>query len=372
MKKTETPKDVLSWVQLTVVLISMILGVDNFIMPRLVGVAAGRDGWMAIIISSLWIMVVARGLVYVGELYPRQPPHIWMSKLFGKWIARFFTVSYILYFLALSAWVLRSFASMTRVYLLPTTPVEVIMITFTFSIAYLVVNGVNPMARVTQVLFVFTIIPSLLLLIMFRINVDFGEILPVLGNGIMPVMKGLIPGISAFVGWGIIIYLMQFMDEPQKAKKAVTIGIGSVGILFLWAFIISLATYGPLELRYLVYPVVDVIREMEGLGTFIEKFDLILLTVWIMSVFVTLAFAYYVTVLAGSQLLGLEEQHTLVYSGLPLVYFLALLPKSYIQIEEVGYLIGYASLGYSIGIPLMVLWVLFKNRQGGKTDGQEN
>lgn len=364
-------KDIITPRQLTIVIISTILGVDGFMMPRLVVQAAGRDGWLSLLIAGLWMLLVSGSLAYLASQFPRQAPNIWLEKLFNSWVAKGFVAIYGIFFLLMSAWALRTFCDMTRVFLLPRTPTEVIMITFLLSVAYLVSNGINPMVRVTQVFFPFIVLPFLFMIITYRNRMDFGELLPVMAEGILPVLKGIPPSIAVFIGWGVVFFLIQFMETPRGAVKASVIGMGFLWVFFLWTFIVTLLSFGPVEMKYLLYPVIDLVREMEGPATFIEKLDLLFLSFWIMTVFVTISFIYYVPVLTTAQLMGLKEHRSLTFLGLPLIYLIARLPKGNKAAEDIGVWLGYGSLVIGVIVLIAVVWVIVKKRRGGLPNAEQ-
>ena len=361
----EQPRDRITPTQLTIVLISAILGIDGFAMPGMVVAAAGRDGWLSLLLGGGWLLVAAMSLAFLGGMFPRQSPINWLPKLMGKWPAKLFITLHCVFYLVMCAWSLRIFTDMIRIYLLPRTPTEVIMITFLISVAYLIVNGIDPLVRVTQVFFPFTLIPFLLLGIVIKGRMDFGEILPVMANGFLPVFKGLPPAIAVFVGWGIIMYLMQFLDKPKKGYKAVGIGVGFLLLFFLWSFILTLSHFGPVEMKYLLFPVIDFVREIEIANVLLEKLDLFLLTFWILTVFVTVAFTYYIPVLIGTQALGFRDNEGLVFLALPLIFLLARLPKGFKTTELIGVVIGYISLFFSLAVVLLLLLAWRKKRKGG-------
>lgn len=364
-------KDGITSRQLTIIIISIILGIDGFAMPRMVVEGAGRDGWLSLLLGGGWILLTAMLLALLASLFPRQSPIVWLPKIVGKWPAKGLILWQYVFYLVMCAWSLRVFTDMAKVYLLPRTPTEVIMITFLLTVAYLIVHGIDPLTRVTQVFFPFALIPFLLLGSVFKGTMDFGELLPVMADGFLPVLKGLPPSIAVFVGWGIIMYLIQYLDTPKEAVKATGIGIGVLLVFFLWSFIFTLSRFGPIEMKYLLYPVVDFVREIESREALLEKLDLFLLTFWIMTVFVTVAFTYYVPVLISSQVLGFQGHRSLVYLGIPLVYLIARLPKGIKATEILGVWIGYSSLAFSIVVILLFIQAWRKKGKEGKLSGGE-
>lgn len=365
------PKDVLTSRQLLVVIISVIVGVQIFTMPRALAETAGRDGWLSLILGGAWATGTTTAAAFLAGLFPRQAPHVWWSRLVGKGGSLLLSVLACLFYLLVTGVVLRLFTDIIRVYLLPRTPSEVIMITFLLCVAYVVSHGVSPLTRVTQIFFLFGILPAVLLMVIFQREVDVGELLPVLADGLTPVVQGVLPAYGIFGGWSIVVFLLQFMDNPREAVKATALGIGLVLLLYLAVFVVTLAAFGPVETQYMLFPVVSLIREMEGIGGFIEKLDLIFVSAWILSVFVTVSFIYYVALLAIAQPLGCRDLPSFVCCGLPAVYLVALLPEGYMAAEKMSTWLSYGSFAFSLLVPLLLLLAWVRMRQGGVHDEEQ-
>ncbi|HHY60310.1 MAG TPA: endospore germination permease [Clostridia bacterium] len=364
MRKT-TVRDVLTSRELLVILITVILATDSFTSPRGIARLAGRDGWLSMMLAGLWSLLVAVTVIKLAGAFPRRSPNAWIPQLFGRWGGKLFIVFYILFLLMSCAWTLRLFCDVMNIYLLPRTPPEVIIFALLVCVLYLTSYGINPMARVTGIFFLVAVVPGLLLLATFKGKVDFGELLPVLAGGVVPVVQGMIPALAAYHGWSVALYLAQFMDLPKEASRAAALAVVVLMLFFTWVYVLTIAKFGPLETQYLLYPVVELVREMEGIKGFIEKLDLLFLISFIIGAFVSVTFTYYVAVLAASQLWGLQDRRPLLLCLLPLIYFLALLPTCYKAAERMGEWIYYGGVVLDVGLLALALRAWWKMRRGG-------
>lgn len=364
MRKTAI-KDVLTSRELVVLLITVTLAMDSFTEPRRVLEVAGRDGWLSIILAGGWSMAVAVTVIKLASLFPRQSPNAWIPQLFGRWGGTLFIVLYIIFFLLLTAWTLRVFSEVMKTYLLPRTPSEVIIFSLLLCVLYLTSYGLDPMTRVTGIFFLVSVVPGVIFIVFFPTERNLGELLPVMADGFLPVAKGFVPALATYHGWTTALYLLQFMDIPKEAPRAIVLVFAFLLLIFTWIYVLIVATFGPLEARYLLYPVLELVREMEGIRGFMEKMDLLFLIFWMIAIFISVAFTYYVPVLAASQLLGLQDRRLLLFCLLPLVYFLALLPSSYKAAESLGEWITFGGLALDFGMVALVLLAWLRRRRGG-------
>ncbi|MGI6551944.1 MAG: GerAB/ArcD/ProY family transporter [Bacillota bacterium] len=365
MVRLRLPEDRITASQLAISLISTIVGVEAFIMPRSVVESAGRDGWLSILIGGVLAILVVLGLCYLGTSYPGESPVTYFAKILGKVPGNFTISVFLVFYLCLCGWVLRIFGDMVKVYLLTKTPIEVIIFSMLLTAAYLVNHGLNPLVRAIQVFFPLLIIPVAVVILMVQGLVDYRQLLPVMSGGLLPVLKGSINGYVVFSGFGIIAFLLPSMTNPREGFKAASLGMGLVVGIYLIIFILTIAHFGPVETGFAIYPVIDLVREVRAPGAFLERLDLLLLFFWILTVFISVAVLFYVVVLGFSQLLGLKEQRPLVYLVLPLIYLVAMRPRDFDSTELLGLWMGYGSMALASVVLLMILIVWVKKLPGG-------
>ena len=138
-------------------------------------------------------------------------------------------------------------------------------------------------------------IHSFLLVVFMSIGIfDVDNLRPVLGEGIGPVLKGIKVTALSFSGIEIILILMPFMNQPRKAIHTIMIGIA---IPLLFYMITVVMVIGALSIDGVVsrtWPTIDLMRSFEIPGLIFERFESLLLVIWIMQLFCTFAIAFMV------------------------------------------------------------------------------
>ena len=98
---------------------------------------------------------------------------------------------------------------------------------------------------------------------------EIDNLRPVLGEGIIPVLKGVKTTALAFTGPEIMLLLIPFMNQQKKAVKALIVG---VLIPLVFYVITVIMVIGALSIEGVVtrtWPTLDLIRSFE-----ILRFDL--------------------------------------------------------------------------------------------------
>lgn len=358
-------RDMVTPLQVAIGLVSVILGVEILAMPRDIALVSGRDGWLSLILGGLLVAVLIFFLTFLGQRFPGQSPVVYIQRLLGKPLGTVLMLLMVAIYGLQGAYMVREFADIAKLYLLPRTPTELLILSMLFVSAYAVNHGINAVLRVMQVFFPLLIIPLFLLFLMASPLTDIQEILPLLDNGAMPVLKGAVASYDLYSGFSLVAFFLPFLQKPYKARTACFLGLGVVVLLYLLIYIVSLAAFGPVELTYILYPVVDLVRMIEVPGTFIERLDVIILSLWILAAFNSVTALFYVVVFILSELLQISALSSVTYLVLPFLYVIAIFPPDIVLLGEFGDMVMFLRLLLSILAPLVIMGAIFWQR-GGK------
>ncbi|MDS1030285.1 endospore germination permease [Bacillota bacterium LX-D] len=353
-----TSQDKINPNQIAIALVSIMIGGGILAMPSVFAAAAARDGWLSILLAGADAALAVYCLTLLGKTFPSENILEYSSRLLGKKLGFVVGIVFLVFFLLSTAMAVRQFGDVLKIYFLEKTPLEVINLTMLFTSAYLVGHGVNSMFRVMQTFFPLLIIPIVLLLLMALPMANFKEVLPLFEQGAVPIFKGSIVGYGIFGGYSIIGFFIPYLS---KAEKAVIPCLGAqalVIIIYLAMFLIALAVFGPIELSNSLFPIVDLVRLIEVPGTFIERFDIIILSIWILAVFTTVVAVYFLSATTLTHLTGLGELRCWVFLLLPFIYLIAMTPQNIDEVSTFGKVVGDFSLGLTFYIEILILLAL--------------
>ncbi|KKM10902.1 hypothetical protein SY88_11025 [Clostridiales bacterium PH28_bin88] len=359
------PKDRISTTQVAILLTSTVVGVHYLTMPRVLGESAGRDGWLSLLLGGVLVLAVNTCLVLLAWRFPGMTVVEYSQEILGRLLGRALTWTFVVYYLLGSAYATRCFGEVLKTYLLDRTPLEVIILTFLAVTAYQVNHGLNPLARIDQAFFPLLLAPLLIIVLLAQREADYGELLPVMVNGVGPVLEGVLSAVRVYAGYGLMLFLVPFMRQPRQALKASTVGISIPIAGYVVIFITTLAVLGADNLGYYTCPVADLARAVETPGAFIERLETLLMSLWVITAYTTTAATYYFSVLAAALAMGLKEHRPLVTLWLPVIYFFTMLPRDFQQLTSFANGLGYALVGLSGLVPLMLLLAMVRGKRGG-------
>jgi spore germination protein len=297
-------------------------------------------------------------MAILAKSHPNQTLFQFNQKLMGKWIGGLIGIAFVIYFFTTAAYQVRVLSEVTEFFLLEGTPSWVIIMIFMWVCLYLMTSGINPIARLFEIILPITIVIYVLVMLMSLRIFDLDNLRPVLGQGFMPVLRGVQSTSLCFTGIEIILVITAFMDNPSKSVKAVVYGTAIPLFIYLLTVIIVI---GGLSIHGVItraWPTLDLVRSFELSGLIFERFESFFLVVWIMQIYSTFVISYYAAALGLSQLFNVKMMKCL-YALLPIVFLISMLPKNTSALFVYGDMLGNTVL-YLFGTMTIILLILTK------------
>jgi spore germination protein len=354
---TKQKFDQITTPQTVVIISNFILGIGILTLPRTVTEKVKTpDGWITIILGGIIALVVAIIMVKLAERFPGKSIFQYSNEITGKVIGSVVSLCIIIYYLTLSSFELRAMSETTRLFLLEGTPNWAIILPFIWVGLYLITGGINPIARMFEIIFPITILFFLLVMFLGIKVFDINNLRPVMGMGVMPVMKGLTTTSLSFVGFEIILIIYMYMKEPGRALKATVIGLSISLVFYCVTFVMVIGSLSIDGAVTQTWPVLTFIRSFEISGLFVERFDSLLLVIWIMQLFTTFTVCYYAAALGLSHLFK-KKIDLFIYGLAPLIYIVSMMPKNINEMFQMGSMIGNFTLYFFSCVPILLLLI---------------
>ncbi|BFT76113.1 GerAB/ArcD/ProY family transporter [Paenibacillus sp. P36] len=357
--------DQISISQLTVLNTSMILGLSILTLPRATSEKIGTpDVWISIIIAGLISVALAVMCAKVSQRFPGKTFFEYNQQIVGKAIGIAFSLVFCVYYILMAAFEVRMQAEVIRQFLLDQTPIEVTMITFLFVAGYLLLGQINPIARLMEFLLPVTYISILFVMLLSVQDFDVDKLRPVLSEGMRPVFNGLLSTALSYSGFECIMVFSAFVDKPKKMVRSAIIGVALIIVLYTINSVIVIDVLGVSESSTLTWPTLELIKNVEMAGFFLENFEVIFIGVWLVEIFTTYIISHYIASLGISKLFRININY--VHIGLLVViYIIGIYPSDLNGSIKLGELIGNISLVTAGVMPILLLLIasLRKRRQ---------
>ncbi|KXG76195.1 GerAB/ArcD/ProY family transporter [Thermotalea metallivorans] len=359
--------DVILSSQLAAILSTTIIGVGILSLPRDVAEGVGPDSWLLILIGSILALIHGLLMYCLVRKFPGETLVEFSQTLLGKVLGKVISFGFCIYLLIFSAVEVRVFGEVTKQYLLFNTPLEVLGITLLILAVYLARSGIEPIARMSEIIFPIATFTAVLIILPLMPELDMSYLKPVLRTPIKKFITTIPAIFFSYVGIEVLLVFSAFVKDPKKIKNGVFLTVGLVTFFYLSITVITITRFGLEETSHMTTPVLELFKTIDIPGAFVENIEAFIMSIWILSVFMTLAVIYYGASLILSRLLGSKEQNYLVLPLMPIIYFLALIPDNVAQLSEYMEKFSlYMGTFYISLVPIALLVISgFKKKKGG-------
>lgn len=270
-----------------------------------------KDVWLVSLTALALFVPFLLAYVRLMQMFPGQNLMQLNDIVFGRYLGKAISVSYILFSILLVTTNLGLLCDSIAGLFMVETPVMVIAAMLVFACAWAVRNGIETIAQMS---FLFTIVVSISVLLSVCLTaskIDINNFLPVLDISLGEFIQANHITLTAFFG-GIFVFMMviPYMDDIKKAKKPVFMGtIIGVATMLLCAIMISGVMGNVAAITN--SPMISTIRQVE-VANILTRMDFIVVGILIFSVFAKIALIYYTAALSIGQLLNLRTYRPVV------------------------------------------------------------
>lgn len=361
--------DMLSGLQITILVASAIIGTGIMTLPRQVAAQAESGSVLVTIVAGIGALILTFIIAYLGSRFPRQTVIQYSNSLLGTIVSKIINIILTIHFIVLTAVIFRNFADIVKVFLLENTPVEVIMVSMLVLTVYLVQNGINPIARICEAFFPIVIISISILFLLSLKNLDIKELYSFWQIDLFDLAKAVPVTLLSYLGFEVLLFAGAFMAEPQKIIKYGIIGISIPVLLYVATVAICIGVFSIDALKYLMYPTLEMAKSIIFPGAFAERVDVFFAIFWILAVFTTVSIYYYLAAYNVTKLIGLKNYRPFCYMLLPIIYFISLVPQNIYQSSLFSIWASYfggAAIAFISG--LLLIAALIRKKGGTKNE----
>lgn len=352
--------------QLIFIIIGSQIAGGIFSLPRLVSAAARQDAWIAAFLGVMFPLLILLIIERLGRRMPESNFVNMNQRLLGPWLGSCMVFLFIVYVIFFQAVVVRIFSEITNVFLLPRTPLPVIVLLVMLGAVYVINKGARVVARVNEILF-WVILPSLLLILTSLVNADYTNLLPVGEAGLSRIARGTLSSSFAYGGIEVLLVFYFLVNRKEEVIKAGILGLGFTALVYMVFTLIALLVLGSETMQLMNWPVLTLLKTVKF--SVLERPELLMLVIWMglgIRPTINLGFS---AAYSLSEVLHLQRDkhfHLAVLFIALLIYILALLPSDIVTAFKLGEYAGYAFLLGGIGYPLLMLIVAVLRRKEAK------
>lgn len=289
-----------------------------------------QDSWMSMLVGG----VIGLGITYIavrlGMLFPEKTIVQYSELLLGKWLGKVFVIPYFAMAAVGLCITLRQLVDFIHLAWFEQTPLWVLVLGMLWLLVYITyAGGIEGIARCAELIGPLVLITVTFAIVIGWEDFQFGQLLPVYADsGWRTILNGSLSSASFFGQTIIMITMIAFMKEKDKAMMSAVLGLGTVVITLATAIFFIIAMFGPGLASEMLYPAYETTRFLSVME-FLQSIDAVIVIVWILGYFVQLSMYYFLVSYTLGEWLGVKRWRILVFIIAPLVFVGALWPQGF-------------------------------------------
>ncbi len=348
--------------QFSAIIINTVLGVGILTLPRVAIYSANQGAILSVILAAILFLVNLLILIKLGLIFPNKTIFEYLEIILGKVIGKILSIFIITYWFIYIALAIRTFSELIITAILPTTPLEIIMIIMLFLVVYLSYKDIQVLARINELYIFIIIIPIFLLTVLSFRRSNFIYLLPIFRHhSVVNILKSTARSYTTFLGFEIVAILIPFITTKKLSFKYGIKAWIVPSILSILIVVASISVFGVFELKNLVWPTFELIKATKVFAFIFERLEVAFIAIWVITIFTTAANLLFGVTLGGTQLFNLHKHKTLVLPLLPILYLIALAPRNAYQLFDIVEIVSLIGMVVITVLPILLL-ILVKAR----------
>lgn len=340
-------------------LILDIFGLGITILPRRTAEIAGQSGWIAVVIGCLFAMVCVFIIATLASKFHNDNFVDYCIKIVGRPLGILISWGFVIKIIVSLALELRVFSEILKQIMLFSTPFWAISISMLLLGAYAASKGYEARGRIAEIL-IFVILIPLIIVFSFAISdTDFTNLMPFFEEASgMDFINGGFISLFSFSGIEFVLLAYPYLTRKNKARRKCIYAVGFVGIIMIVITAITIARFGKFDVVHQMWPVLEIMDTINLPGSFIERQDALIMSFWIISIFVVINAGMFFASLLLKNIVQKGTHSTFIVICIPIVYFISFLPSNIAEVYRLMTLV-YLTFGaaYLFIIPLFLLIV---------------
>lgn len=281
------------------------------LMPTLTASRAGRDAWLALLLSLPVALALAWVTSYVPAAMPRAALAEQMQKPLGKWVGGGVVIVFVWSYLHRTALVVRDYGEVVVSAVLPRTPLGVMVVIVGVVVAVMAAQETPVMARAVSILGPLVVVAVLTMAFLLAPQVELARLQPVLHGG----WSGLFSGFLAASGWHTQVFfyppLAPWVLDHPRSRRALLAGTAAatlLGAVLVTVVVTVMSAEVAVASQFPLYAAIRLVM----IGDFVQRLDVLAAGSWGLSLLAGAGLFLHAAALSLTSLVGLSDHRQLV------------------------------------------------------------
>lgn len=352
--------------QLVFLVANFIFSASVISLPQIIVAISGQNGWLVPIIL-LPILLLIGFIIFGNKNRSKTLKNLFLigerSTLMEKAFISFFLLFAVLTFLR----DLRGLIDFVASVLLPSTPIDVLMVLSILVISYIAMSGIEVISRINMIYLVIMSFVVVMLPLLLLNEWDLQNLQPLPSfQTVLSIIQAVYFSIPWMAEMFFFLIIIANLNPVREARKAVLTGAGLGLLLFFIVLVLQLSVLGTKIVKESTYPTYILIQQI-NLTDFLDRIDLVIVVVWIPTIIAKLSYLLF----AINHCLSYFHKSSTNKFLFPISIILGLLSVLLFE-NTMNYLhysfYTWASLGMILEVIILCLFLLVKRKSANRME----
>lgn len=344
---------------------SIQIGVGIIGAPRFIYTEAHRDSWISILIAFMYICVLLLAMFWLLNQYENTDYFGIQVDLFGQWLGKLLGTVFIIHLGVSFFSVLLTYIQVIQLFLYHTFPNFAITILIMILVLYTIFGGLRVVVGVTFILFI-TSFWLLFILYDPMLRMNWYNLLPMFEESFPALLRGARQTSYTLTGFEILMVLYPFIQNKNKAKLPVYLGVAFSTLIVLIVTTISIGYFSAEGLEHIDWALLILFKTASF--TFIERLDYIVVVMWLLVILPNLVLLLWAMVYGLKRLYKLPEKISL-WGITALILILVNFFEYGYEIYQVTEIVSKYGFWITYVYPFILVPILFMKKKWRKRKG---
>jgi spore germination protein (amino acid permease) len=314
-----------------------VVSVGIFSSPRQIIDKVGSDAWIVTLIGGIVVFLLLYLIYMVIKKNDFEDFTNILQNNFGKVLGGVFSITFAIYSIFIVSLGMREFVEVIKQYLLRQTPTEFILMITILTATYLVRGEIGDLVKFNEISFWIMFIPAFMVFILVAINADFTNVLPVLNNKPVDYIRASRYILFCFSGIEIAYLILPYVKNKRNSPKVLKKSIIFVTVFYVIVMILVLAVFSKAKSRLLLWPTITMIKTLNMPGTFIERWEGMVMALGVLFYFTTFVNTYFFSSEIIKNVFKLKDIKLSSLLIMPIIYVIALYPENIAELYNLQF-----------------------------------
>lgn len=320
-------------------------------------VIAKSSAWIAAFVAALSSVVVVA--IWLAARPDRHETFMadWLTDVCGSVLGYLINLLYLLFFVVLCGITMRHITELVSTAVLPKTPNVMVLGLFTATAAVVARMGIEVITRSAQIYMALSLIAFALLGVGISPYLHAENFLPVVNDGVRPILVGAIPAMAALSLTSLGIWCAPYLHRRSDMTRVAFAALFLSGAAVVMLTVLCQGLFSYRGMDDMLIPVLSLARSVR-LGRIVERLDVLLIGGWLLIAFLAIAYLIY---LAANQVAWLGGTRHYRPFSLPVAAIAAVMSTTLIRSDaELSEWVNHSAfsgyvLFHTLVVPLFIL-----------------